>query len=564
MKKIGLGMSFILMGSIVFAQSIKEGKQFLNYERYESAEGVFQKLLATDPKNVEAAYWLGLTYIDPNREPTDTAAARTLYQKTLQAIPNSALIMIGMGAVELVEGKPTDARNRFETAINLTKKRDLADILLEVGRANVENKGGDILYGIDKLKQAAERDKKNPEIFNELGIGYWKLNDGGNATISFQNALALDPHDARASFMIGRIYETQGYGQELIYMRYYNNAIQEDPNFAPVYYWLYTYYYERDVNKSREYLNKYIAVADKDSKICYAQASLFYVSKMYTETITQADACIASAGGKPFPNLFGLKAYAYDKLGDSAKAKDAFEKFFSVVNPDKIGPNDYATYGRILLQFPGSEALAVENINKAIALDTIMANKVKYVKDIAKSLADSKKYAEAGEWYGKILNVDSNYGKTDLFYAGYNDYLGANYKTADSVFKLYQGKYPEDVYGWYLGARAKEGIDTSGNLGLAKPLYEKVISIGDTTQNKSSVKSFLIPAYRYMVAYYYNVQKNVDTAIIYNSKILEVEPTDPTALKTKEALDAVAKQAAGAANKPSADSSKAPSSAQKK
>ena len=74
--------------------------------------------------------------------------------------------------------------------------------------------------------------------------------------------------------MIGRIYETQGYGQEPIYMKYYNDAIAADPNFAPVYYWLYNYYYQRDVNKAREYLNKYIAVADNDSKNCYAEASL--------------------------------------------------------------------------------------------------------------------------------------------------------------------------------------------------------------------------------------------------------------------------------------------------
>ena len=141
------------------------------------------------------------------------------------------------------------------------------------------------------------------------------------ATIYYQQALALDPHDARASFMIGRIYETQGYGQELIYMRYYNEAISQDPNFAPVYYWLYTYYYQRDVNKAAEYLNKYVAIADKDSKNCYAQASLMYVSKKYPETISQADACITAAGEKAFPNLFGLKAYAYDKMGDSANAK---------------------------------------------------------------------------------------------------------------------------------------------------------------------------------------------------------------------------------------------------
>jgi tetratricopeptide (TPR) repeat protein len=540
MKKIGLVASFMLMGTLLFAQSINEGKQFLNYERFESAEGVFQKLLAADPNNVEAAYWLGQTYLE-NLDNMDTVAAKNLYQKTLQANPNSALMMIGVGEIELMEGKKSDARNRFETAINLTKKRDLVDILTAVGRANVEVRNGDILYGIDKLKQAAERDKKNPEILNELGYAYWKLNDGANAIINFQNALLLDPHDARASFMIGRIYETQGYGQEAIYMKYYNEAIAQDPNFAPVYYWLYSYFYQRDVNKSREYLNKYIAVADQDSKNCYAQASLFFVSEKYAETISQADACIAAAGAKPFPNLFGLKAYAYDKMGDSAKAKKSFEEFFSKVNPERIGPNDYATYGKVLLKFPENKAQAVSYIDKAITLDTIPENKFKYVREIAESLVADGKFAEAGQWYGKILTLNPNYGKTDLFYAGYNDYRAGNYKSADSVFKLYQDKYPDDVYGWYLGARAKEGIDSTSELGLALPLYEKVIAIGDTTTDKASIKDKLIPAYRYMVAYYYNIKHDKDNAIRFNDKILEVDPADATALKTRDALSSVPK-----------------------
>jgi len=549
MKKIGLFASLILSANILFAQSIKEGKQFLNYERYQSADSVFQKLLAAKPDDEEATYWLGQSYLDDNRVPTpDTASAKALYQKFLQANPKSALIMVGIGQVELMQGNTTDARNRFETAINMTKKRELPEILYAVGRANIEPKSGDIAYGIDKLKQAADRDEKNPDIYNEIGYGYWKLHDGANATINYQKALALDPYDARASFMIGRIFETQGYGQEPVYMRYYQDAMREDPKFAPVYYWLYAYYYQRDVNKSAEFLNKYVAVADNDSKNCYAKASLFYVSKKYAETITQADACITSTS-KPFPNLYGLKGYAYDKMGDSLKARDAFEKFFSIVDPDKIGPTDYATYGKILMSFPGQEAQGISYIEKGIKLDTILSEKVKLVTDLAKSFAAKNNFAEAGRWYGKVLDIDTSFSKTDLFYAGYNDYRGGNYKTADSVFQIYQQKYPSDVYGWYLGARSREGIDTA-NTGLAKPLYQKVIEIGDTAANKASVQG-LIPAYRYMVAYYYNILHNVDTAIMYNNKILEIDPANATSLQTKEALESVQKQQKDAASKAS-------------
>ncbi|MEO9211241.1 MAG: tetratricopeptide repeat protein [Ginsengibacter sp.] len=551
MKKIGLLSTLLLAINILFAQSIEEGKKFLNYERFESASSVFNKLLAANPNDVDAAYWLGQTYLQ-NSDFPDSITAKKLYQKTLDANPNNPLMMVGIGEIELMEGKLNDARNRFETALNLTKKKDRPGILLEIGRANVDTKNGDALYAISKLNEAADKDKKNAEIQLILGDAYRKLIDGANATTSYQNAINLDSKNARAYFMIGRIYETQGYGQEPIYMKYYNDAITADPNFAPVYYWLYGYYYQRDVNKAREFLNKYIAVADQDSKNCYAEASLLLVSKLFQQAITKADNCITTVGNqKPFPNLYGVKAYAYYALGDSSNAKLYFEEFFQKVNPEKIGPNDYATYAKVLLMFPGQEDLATTYVEKAIELDTVPSKKLEYVTDIAKSLYDSARYAEAGQWYGKILKMNPKFGKVDLFWAGYSDYRGGNYKSADSVFTIYQRDFPEDLYGWYLGARSKEGLDSAGLKGLAKPNYDRIIQLADTIVDKQSIKDKLIPAYRYMVAYYYNVLKDVPNAVKYNDLILVVDPNDATALKTKEAFISVMKQMNARNNKSS-------------
>ncbi|MEO8569247.1 MAG: tetratricopeptide repeat protein, partial [Ginsengibacter sp.] len=74
MKKFSLLASLIMLVNALFAQSIEEGKKFLNYERYMSAQDVFSKLLAANPNNVEAAYWLGQTYLQ-NQDNTDSVAA---------------------------------------------------------------------------------------------------------------------------------------------------------------------------------------------------------------------------------------------------------------------------------------------------------------------------------------------------------------------------------------------------------------------------------------------------------------------------------------------------------
>jgi len=549
MKQFFLLSSFIFLGNTLFAQSIDDGKKFLDYERYTSAQNVFSKLVAANPNDIEAVYWLGQTYIKNGDNP-DTAAAKALYQKALQANPNTPLLMVGMGEIALMEGQKEDARNKFEAAMSIPKKKELPEIQEAVGRANIDTKSGDPVYAIGLLSQAADKDKKNPEVQILLGDAYRKMIDGANATTSYTKALELDPKSARADFMIGRIYETQGYGQEPIYMKYYNAAIAADPNFAPVYYWLYNYYYERDVNKSREYLNKYIAVADPDSKNCYAEASLLYVSKLYNDAINKANQCITQGGNSPYPNLYGVKAYAYDKLGDSLNAKKNFEEFFAKVNPDKIGPNDYATYGRVLLKVPGvdsmgtvkNQALAESYIDKAIALDTIAKNKLEYVKSTAESLIAAQKYAQAGKWYTKMLTMKPDYGKVDLYYAGYNDYRGGNYQGSDSIFTLYTNKYPEDIFGWNMKAHSEEGIDSTGAQGLAKPSYEKIISIADTSSDKSKVQANEITAFRYMVAYYYNTKHDKDSAIYYNSKILQLDPNDSQAQTNDKALRALPSQ----------------------
>ena len=116
MKKIGVIASLLLMGNVLFAQSIQEGKQFLNYERYQSAENVFQKLLAANPNNTEAAYWLGQTYLDPNREPIDTAAAKALCRSSLPFRTSGAVMWCCVAIFNLLMLKIFSFGQRFSTA----------------------------------------------------------------------------------------------------------------------------------------------------------------------------------------------------------------------------------------------------------------------------------------------------------------------------------------------------------------------------------------------------------------------------------------------------------------
>ena len=75
-----------------------------------------------------------------------------------------------------------------------------------------------------------------------------------------------------------------------------------------------------------------------------------------------------------------LRHTAYNKLGDSVNAKHHLKIIFKAADPDNIGTGDYSTYASVLLKFPGNDSIAGTYVDKAVALDTLEANKVTYLK----------------------------------------------------------------------------------------------------------------------------------------------------------------------------------------
>ncbi len=553
MKKMKSGMLFlsVLLFSISLkAQTIDQAKSLLYYEKYKSARAAFEKLVAANANDVDAVYWLGQTMIMPDdKNAKDVSDAKALYQKTLLANSNSALLLAGIGHIELLEGKDQDARNHFETAISLSQGKSVP-ALNAVGFANVNAKNGDAAYAVDKLKLAIAAAKKmtDPDVYVNLGDAYKKTGDGGQAQIAYEAALALNPKYARASYRIGKIYQTQGAAQEDIYMKYYNEAIAKDPAYAPVYENLYNLYYTTDVPKSAQYLDKFLANTDDNPKNCYLRASILYAQALFADAVKKADECIGS-NPTPYPKLFGIKAYAYNKLKDSVNAKASFEKYFKLADTSIIGMGDYATYASVLLKFPGNDSIAGTYVDKAVALDTLEANKVTYLKAIAANYETQKKFKEAADWYNKVVTVKKVPGKVDLYNAGYNYFRTGKYDAAINIFTFYSQKFPEDAFGYYMVAKSKWGIDSLMAQASANADFEKTITVGmaDTVKYKLQV----IGSYKYFVAYYANVKKDNAKAVEYCDKILALDPQDADALNNKNALLAPApKHTKPAATKP--------------
>ncbi|MEP7237973.1 MAG: tetratricopeptide repeat protein [Ferruginibacter sp.] len=530
----------LLTGLMVFnfahAQSIDDGKKFLYYEKFISAKNVFQQLITANPNNDEAIYWLGQTLISPD-EDKDIEGAKSVYQKGLAANPNSALLNAGMGHIELLEGKTQQARSHFETAISLGGGK--SDVLDAVGFANgdFDSKYGDAGYAVEKLLQATNVKKfKDARIMVDLGDAYRKAGDGGTAQRTYEAALAMDPTYARAKFRIGRIYQSQGPSQEAIYLQYYNDAIALDPNYSRVYFYLYQYFYETDVVKSAAYLQKYLTAKGSDEPTaCFLNAQIKFAQGLFAEAITASDACIA-ASSTPYPNIYGLKAYASYKLGDSVGAKTAFDSYFQKQKPAKIGSRDYYTYADVLLKFPGNEALAGTFIEKAVELDSTEAGKVALLKSVASTYEKRLQYADAAEWYKKVLNIKKTPSKTDIYNAAYSYYRVGQFAPASQLFEVYTQQYPDDIFGYYMMGKSLWAIDTVMKYGLANNAFAKAIEVGEAYPDKSKIVPQLMTGYKYMIGYSANIDKNKEVALSYIDKAFLLDSTDQEIKNNRDVL----------------------------
>jgi tetratricopeptide (TPR) repeat protein len=535
--------------NVAFAQSVDQGKKFLYYERFKSANDVFDKILASNPNNIDAVYWKGQTLLSSK----DSAAAGDLYSKALQTNGNAPLLLAGMGGVELRLHKTADAKAHFEAALSLSKSKDI-NVLNAVANANVDARDGDAQYAIDKLNLATQiKNFNNPETYLLLGDAYRKLIDGGNAVQSYQKALTLDPKLAEAKYKIGKIYETQN--NKEFFLQAFDDAVALDPMYAPAYYELFYYWYFRDVNKAAGYLDKYVANADPGPEVEYLKTDFLYASGKFADAKTKAQGLISSLGDKVSPRMYKMIAYVNDTLGDFAGAKQYIDTYFTKQDPAAIVSADYEERGHIKAKSPDSTVAltAFDDYKQAIQLDTLPENKAKYAAeatDLAKKSGNKKALAEVA---GIAYQTKKNPVNTDLYNWGFANYSAGNYKTADSIFcGIYESKYPTEIYGYLWCAKSKVAQDDSvGSNGYAVEAYQKLAQVArglDSTAkvagsaDSTKYKAQIINSYSQLAGYYNNIKKDRESAMLYLRKILEVDPGNADATKFITILEKAAQK----------------------
>lgn len=505
------------------AQTVQEGINDLNSGRISNAIKFFEKLLTINPNNIEATYWLGQSYLETEEiRGSRIADARNLYQKAMQSSANAPLVLVGMGHINLLENKTSEARQNFETARTMTrtKKGDDPAILTAIGRANVDAKNGDFKYAIELLKDAVSKEPKNLEALIQLGNAYRKADPGkggSDAYIYYNKVLEVNPNYSIANLRLAKLFQSQ-YNYDFV-LKYLNDAVAKDPRFTAGYYELFYYFFYRaKFPEAEENLKKYInsKLPENDIQDQYLYAQLCWAQKDFQCAVTKAESVTVTFGKDTKPKVYRLLADSYFQKGDFPNAKKYSDEFFLRKNPDDITLYDFQLRADILSKTGGTVDEIFSTYMQGAAVDTLAALKVDLLKKGAAYFKENKLRDKEALVIHKIIELKPNPTINDFFDLTLAYYFNENYGHSRNTAKEMEKRFPDQVYGYEWVFNNSRIIDTVKKDSIAVPDAMQLLDFSN--KDTSKFRKQIISAASFLSIYYANDTKQYDSAIVYLKK----------------------------------------------
>ncbi len=516
-------IAIFTFSNFIMAQTIDDAARSIYAHRYNKAEQQLHSIIQMDPMNQQAWYYLCNVYMEKNNL---EGLSDTLH-KMPPDLMNKPLLTAAYGHLLMRQNDSVAAYKKFEEVLKDTKMKDPA-VLAEVANAHIDVKYGNASYALELLEKAIKKNKSNLHLYILKGDAFRKLGDGGNAYKAYNEALTKDEHYAIAYYKIGKIYTSQNNSDQ--FLPAFEKAVASDPNYAPALYELYYYYYFNNANRAMDYLTKYIAASDENISNDFLVTDLLYAQGKYEKSVENALRLY-----ELFPaqsqRMNKLIAYSYKELGKPQQALLYLNNYLAGGIDSGHALNDYEMAGNIYAAIEGQEDSAAVYYAKAAALQTDIEKKSAYYKKLAGLYKLRKDHGNEAYWLGKYYSVIKDPSNVDLFNWAIATYLNKDYSAADSLFTLYETKYPKEEFGYYWGARSSAAIDTSMERGLAIPHYTGLINLAGADSSAGISNKHLVEAYGYLAAFEANTEKNYERAIGYFEKLLELEPTNNDALR---------------------------------
>ena len=526
--------------NLTFAQSVQDGINFVDSQKYAKAKQNFTDLINQNPKDASNFFYLGniyLTQFDPN-----FTEAQDSFNKGLALDPKSYLNKIGLASVKLGKGDRS-AIAEIQQIVKDSKEKD-AEVLFRAGEAlTLFEKNNSPDLAISYLNKAIEKAQKNgvpAHYYYSLGDAYRLKKDPGNAMSAYDKAEVVAKNKASVYTRKGTLWIAAQQWQQA--KQNIDKAIAVDPTYAPAYKALagFNIKYQKNAEATQNLIN-YTKYADEDPYTQLEIAKLYFTNEDYANAKTTLNAVFDKVND---PIKYKLRAYILYGEGDYIGAKQNMDLFISQADKSRVQPSDEGLQGLIAAGMAKGEKDAA----KKAQLDAIAQQKIA----IAKAAKDEtlKWDEELAKVKGGINSASVEQGPTSPAIEALKKKIVENPSDTDSLYKLateYQnvqnwngailtwGKMisalPEWAPAYYSQGYAYQ---QAGNNDMAKASYEKFISLVKPAEIEANKPSL---GYAYFFVAFMEKDTNPEKAKQDVAKSLEYEPTYQDAINLQKALN---------------------------
>ncbi|MFZ4462849.1 MAG: CDC27 family protein [Bacteroidales bacterium] len=536
---------------------MKLASRYFEMSEYALAKSVMlpEALNSTDPN---VMFLLGKIY----QSEGNTDSANIIFNKIVLANQNTSFAYLGQILIDYNNKKPIDASLYYKAEKSATSQKNLYALtqVTEVRFITSDtNNWKQPLITANNINAKYVRSYiLAGDIYSLIGETTHSGDDYGVASGRYEQALYYEPANSEARTKLSYIY---------ILGRNYSGAenalfevLTHDTAYIPALKAMGELEYTLGkYPQASYYFGKYVSLTGKTDKSLQKYINILYFNKEYAKAFGLISELLAKDPDNEV--LLRLKGYTSFELKKYAEGLEAMRRFFELrtdAQSDKIIASDYEYYGKLLSK-TGNEAMAAENLTKAIQMDSTKTN---LNEDLAKVYEKMKNYTEAIAAYDRLIASTPSVSSGIHFSKG----LAINFLASDSANSADTTKFknlilladsaflkvseisPNSHLGYLYRARMQSKLDPESETGAAKPFYDKAFEIISAKNDTVKFRNEILEIYRYLGYYHYlqflslkeaksnqEAEENRKTSIHYWEMILAYEPKDKIATEALKA-----------------------------
>ena len=443
-------------------------------------------------------------------------------------------------AIDAIKSKAPNVAELAKTAYKKNKKN--AEALMKVARAYYEQKdtAGAILFANYANEAGKPKYQYAPAylLLGDVEASYGT--DGGKAAGYYNQAINFDPTNPEGYKKWAMVYRKISPSQaakKLQDMKAMCPNEDVDAITAHIYMLAgderqaYENYAKADVSKlEKAYLNEYVRAS--------------YFTGHFEDALKAAEAGLKIEPRNPTFNRLAMFSNYELKKYDAAKAY--IHKYFNETDSAKFSEYDHF-YTALIYQALEDKENMYAQYDKALELvnDSSMIKRHAILKSVSDSYLKDLQFENAIKYYNDFLACKPDLNSDDMeglakIYSKYSDADETRKPElvgkAIEAYRAMADKFPvQSIYAAYQCATMNNKLDKTGEKGLAKPDYQKVVDLlANKADRDNSENTMLKYSYHYLMSNAFLYGKNKALAKEYADKILAIDPEYAPAQQIKE------------------------------